>query len=290
MKRGCLLIIAICTGLLAAQGVYAQSNTRGITVDTAANRLANSYNNENTGRRILLVPFYPQMCMSEIGKDVNAATHLTYDQIVQAFRRELDMAMYRSLSKNYIPVSVLQGRYKSDSVLSYIYASTGYKYDLVPGVVPDVGANGKKNNKGLYVRKGELEVPVDYSKRFMNVTISNPKLLPYLYNKYHTDTFVFINELDIKNVDNPTDNLSDDTYRRQVKVHYCIMDKNGKTIAKGLATAYFPYRENSPKQIGEKYFSIIAHSILKDYKQGLTINSVSDQQKKQAEANNMMPR
>lgn len=289
MKRR-FLYLTVFAMLFSVFEVYAQSNTRGTTADTAAKRLANSYNTENTGHRILLIPFYPQMCMSEIDKDVNASTHLDYKQITEAFRRQMDLAMYRTLTKNYVPVSILQGKYKSDSVLSYIYASTGYKYDLVPGVAPDIGGNGKKNSKGLYVQKGELEVPVDYSKRFMNVTISNPKLLSNLYSRYHTDTFVFINELDIKNVDNPTDNLSDETYRRQVTVHYCVMDKSGKTVAKGLATTYFPYRENSPKQIGEKYFSIIAHSILKDYKQGLTINSVSDQQKKQAEATNMMPR
>lgn len=283
------LYIGLCMGVLGASGVYAQSNTRGTTNDTVANRMmsAESYS-PSAKHKILLIPFYPNMCMSEIGKDVNAATHLSYNQMVESFRRELDLAMYRMLSRNYTPVSILQGQYKSDSVLSYIYASTGYKYDIVPGAIPDAGG-GTKNNKGLYIQKGALQVPVDYSNRFMNISISNPQLLQKLYKKYHTDTFVFINELDIKNVANPTDNLSDDTYRREITVHYTIIDKNGKSIARGLAKTYFPFRENNPKEIGKKYFSLIAEIILKNYKQGLTINDLSDQQKQAAQSNGTLP-
>ena len=167
-------------------------------------------------------------------------------------------------------------------MLSYIYGSTGYKYDVVPGAVVDVGAPDKKDKAGHYVKNGQLQVPVDYTKRFMNVNISNPHLLSDLSKKYSTDTYVFINELDIKNIDNNSDNLNDATFRREVTVHYCILDKDGKSISKGLKQTYFPANENDPKEIGEKYFSIIAHAILKDYAQELTINNLAEKQKAQA--------
>src|SRR6185312_7607988 len=278
-----LLYITFCVASFAALRVNAQSNTRGISADTSGRMLASKDNTDAMpSHKILLIPFYPKMCMSEIGKDVHATTHLEYDQITQEFRRQMDLAMYTALRKKNEPISLLQDRTKSDSVLSYIYGSTGYKYDAVPGAIVDVGAPDDKAKKNKYVKNGQLEVPVDYTKRFMNINISNPHLLSTLTKKYSTDTYVFINELDIKNVDNNAENLNDATIRRQVSVHYCILDKDGKSIAKGLAETYFPANENDPKEIGEKYFSIVAHTILKDYAQGLTINTLADKQKAHA--------
>jgi hypothetical protein len=275
--------IVFCTGSLAALHANAQSNTRLISSDTSARALANSKDNAAPQHRILLVPFTPKMCMSEIGKDVHTATNLNFDQITQAFRKQLDLAMYSALRKSYIPVSLLQGKDRSDSVLGYIYSGTGYHYDPVPGAVVDVGApDNRADAKDKYVNKGQLQVPVDYTKRFMNVSFSNQNLLTELSKKYNTDTYVFINELDIQNVNNPTENLNDATYRRQVTVHYSILDKDGKSIAKGLSTTYFPFGENDPKEIGEKYFTLVAHDILKNYAQGITINNLAEQQKKQA--------
>jgi hypothetical protein len=259
---------------------YSQSNTRGIIADTSVNNVLNPSTGGAPAHKILLIPFYSKMCMSEIGKDVNASTHLSFDEITAAFRSQLDMAMYNAMRRGNTVISLLQGKYKSDSVLGYIYGSTGYKYDLVPGTVVDIGAQDKNKN-GRYVQKGQIEVPVDYSKRFMNVTISNPHLLGNLYKRYHADTYVFINELDIKNVANQTDDLNADTYRREVDVHYSIMDKDGKEIAKGLATTYFPLRQNDPKEIGEKYFVNIANFIYKDYTQQLLSIATREQQKNQ---------
>jgi len=264
------VVISLALSLICIRG-YSQSNTRGVSVDTSKTAVTH---------KLLLIPFNTKMCMSEIGKEVNASTHLSYDEITQQFRSQLDLAVYLAFKKNYAPVSLLQGKYRSDSVLNYIYTSTSYKYDLVPGATADAGAKDK-NKTGRYVQNGQLEVPVDYSARFMNISVTDAHLLTNLYKRYHTEAFVFINELDIKNVSNQTENLSDDTYRRQVDVHFSIIDKEGKSIAKGLASTYFPFRENDPKQIGEKYFSLVANAIVKDYAQGLLLAN-STEQKKQA--------
>jgi hypothetical protein len=287
MRSNKLFNIALGALLVSVSTVvYGQSNTRGsVAGDTTLNRLVNHAGDNTTSptHRMLLIPFYSNMCMSEIDKDVNKATNLEYKQITEAFRKGLDLAMYNSIKENYAVISLLQGKNKSDSTLNYIYGSTSYKYDLVPGTVADVGApTSDSAKKKHYIHNGELQVPVDYSSRFMNVSVQNPKLIPYLNKKYQTDTYVFINELDIKNVDNPTQNLTDDTYQRQATVHYSILDKDGHYVAKGIAVTHFPYKENVPSDIAQKYFGHIAHSILKDYAQELTINKVGDQQKKQA--------
>lgn len=267
---------------LFAQRVNTRGGNGNLTTDTTLDRLLANNKTEAPAHKILLVPFYPKMLMSEIDRDVNARTHLSYAAITSEFRKELDLAMFGAMRRSSITVSLLDGRHKSDSVLAYIYGSTGYNYDMIPGTTPDVGSteHDPKNHNKRFINKGELEVPVDYTKRFMNVNINNPHLLSDLNKTYHTDTYVFINELDITDVPNTvTNDLSADTYRRQVTVHYSILDENGKSISKGIATTYFPYGENDPKVIGEKYFTVVAHRILKDYLQGLTMKKVQEEQK-----------
>lgn len=241
---------------------------------------------------MLLIPFQPKMCMSEIGKEVHAKTNMSFDEITKTFRSQLNLAMYNALRKGNTTISLLEGSYRSDSVLQYIYESIGYQYDVVPGTAPDVAGQKEhdpKNDKNQFIKNGQLEVPVDYSKRFMNVSFANKHLLSDLTAKYSTDTYIFINELDIKNVPNvASEDLSAEEFRREVTVHYSIVDKDGKYISKGIATTYFPYSENDPKTIGEKYFSIIAHHILKDYIQALTMAQVSDKQKKQSKSKSIL--
>ena len=110
---------------------------------------------------------------------------------------------------------------------------------------------------------------MDYSKRFMNVSIDNPQLLSYLNKKYAADIFVFVNEVDIKNVsNNATEDLTESNYHREVIVQYTIVNTQNHYLARGILITYFPYNENNPTVIGEKYFTVIAQSMLKELNRG----------------------
>jgi hypothetical protein len=223
--------------------------------------------------KILLVPFKPTMLMSEIGKAVNTSTHLSYKKIVEAFRYRMDLALYGTFKPSYSTVSFIQASQKGDTSLAYIYSSIGYKYDLLPGHDSSGESHAEfdpKLQKEHFLHNGQLQVPIDYSKRFMNVHIGNPQLLPYLSNKYKADIFIFINELDIKNVsNNATEDLTQSNFRREVTVQYSIVNSQNHYLARGILTTYFPYTENNPAIIGEKYFTVIAQSMLKELNKGL---------------------
>ncbi len=257
-----------CFVLLIAAGfnLFAQSNTRGVVNPERQDTL---FAAPAERHKILLVPFYSKMCMSQIDRDVNKATDLDYDQITEAFRKGLDLALYSRFHLDFTTMSLLQGRYKSDSVLNYIYGSTGYDYALVPGTKADEPGESSSAGKNHYVVKGQLEVPVDYSQRFMDIVVKNHDLLPFLYKKYHADTYIFINELDIKNVPNPSGDL-DNAYIRQATVHYSILNKDGVSVSRGIETVYFPYSINVPSEIRDKYFTSIARSLLDAYLKSMT--------------------
>jgi len=217
--------------------------------------------------KVLLIPFKPAMLMSEIGEAVNKATGLSYTKITEAFRSEMDLALYNAFKQSYETKSLIQTPKKGDSTLAYTYASIGATYDLVPG---DSSGEShaefdKSKQKTHFIKDGQLQVPMDYSKRFMNVDIINPKLLPYLDKKYGTDITIFINELDIRNVANTeTEDLTASNYRRQVTVQYSIVNVQKQYVAEGTLTTYFPNNVNDPKVIGEKYFSVIAQDMQKE--------------------------
>lgn len=223
--------------------------------------------------KILLVPFKSTMLMSEIGKAVNASTYLSYKKIVAAFRYRMDLALYNTFRKSYSTISYFQPDQKGDTNLAYIYASIGCKYDLLPGRDTSGESHAEfdpKQQKKHFIHNGELQVPQDYSKRFMNVSIDNPQLLSYLNKKYAADIFVFVNEVDIKNVsNNATEDLTESNYHREVIVQYTIVNTQNHYLARGILITYFPYNENNPTVIGEKYFTVIAHSMLKELNRGL---------------------
>jgi hypothetical protein len=222
--------------------------------------------------KVLLIPFKTTMLMSEIGEAVNASTHLSYSKISEAFRYRLDLVLFNSFKQNYHTVSFLQEPKKADTTLNYIYGSVSYQYDLQPG-----DSSGEshaefdpKQQKTHFIHNGQLQVPMDYSKRFMNVAILSPNLLPALYKKYGTDIFVFVNELDIKNVaNNETEDLTASNYHREVIVQYSIINTQKQYLAEGILTTYFPNNINEPKVIGDKFFSLIAESMVKEFEKGL---------------------
>lgn len=224
--------------------------------------------------KILLVPFKTTMFMNAIGRAVNSKTHLTYNQITEAFRYQMDLALYNTFKSTYSTISLLQKPKPKDTALTYIYNSIGYNYDLLPGDSSSADENhaefDPKQQKKHFINNGQLQVPIDYSKRFMNVRIGNPQLLPYLSRNYGADIVVFVNEVDIKNVANTTtEDLSQSNYRRQVTVEYSVVNIQKHYLAKGILTTYFPYTENDPSVIGEKYFSIIAQDMMKELTNGL---------------------
>ncbi len=253
--------IAVCLGLLIVSTHLFSQQTK------VAPKSADSIKHS-----ILLIPVKPTMIMSEIGKAVNTTTKLSYPKIAQAFRYSLDLALYNTLKQTYNVKSLIQTKKKSDSTLLYIYNSIGYNYDIIPG--HDSGESHSefdpKQQKTHFIKNGQLQVPMDYTKRFMNTYVVNPKLLPKLNSVFGSDIIVFINELDIRNVANTlTEDLTASNFRREIMVQYTILNAQKQYLAKGVLTTYFPHNMNDPKIIGEKYFAIIAADMSKELAKGL---------------------
>jgi hypothetical protein len=220
---------------------FAQEGTRTTSTASAA-----------TGK-IMIIPFEPRLYMSEIDMKVNQQTKWNFEKIRENFRQQLNNQLKLQLKNTAPVVSFYSDSAKMAKDLAYIYQSTDLSYDLVdkPNVVAPKQAG---------IKNGQLAVEANLDKRFMNIKIADLKLLEYLSSKYKTDYFIFINQLDITN-NSETYNLATDTYMRDVKVHYTILDKTGKYISGGLATSQFSSKENDPKKIVSQSFSPVAGTI-----------------------------
>lgn len=241
-KNSFIFAFAILIGL----STFAQEGTRSTTESITVSETS-------PVGKILLIPFDPNLYMSEIDRKIHQQTNWNFNQIREYFRHQLDTQVKLKLSRTSSTISFYSDSLKMAKDLNYIAKSTSLTYEMVDKTKP-----APVKQKGI--KNGQLAVEINTDKRFMNTKVTDPELLTYLHQKYGTELFVFINELDIKN-DMGSYDIASDTYQRTVFVHYSIIDKSAKTIASGIEKSNFSSKVNNPKRIVSQSFTPIATAI-----------------------------
>lgn len=210
--------------------------------------------------KMMLIPFEPRMYMSEIDYAINKETKLNGKQIKAIFRDGVNEQLYKALKAQHMVVDLMDDTVKTKKDLGDIYQYLVLEYMKVPDQ-----ANYKppvKEKQENVVKNGQIIDETNTDARFMNAKIKNATLVPYLYGKYKSDIFVFINQLDIKasNSGGPADVATTDGFRKLV-VHYTVYTFDAKEINSGIAETQFPVAINEPKKIVNTYFSKVAQII-----------------------------
>lgn len=224
--------------------------------------------------KVLIIPFEPRLFMCEIGKSISKETGMNFPQINHTFRSGLNFSLSAELKKNYKTISLMQDTAKSRKDLEYIYSSITYKYDLVNNT-DEANTHTPQNknnqtNKKQGIKNGELVVEMSNDKRFMNTKIANNQLFSYLSKKYEADVFLFINELDIKNVLDEVIDINANRFEREISIHYSVFDLNGKELNGGIAVQRFSNLENNPQKLLDEKFSITSKVIADKIKKSIT--------------------
>ena len=238
--------------------------------------------------RVLIIPFEPKMYISSADKEISSRTKLTHQEIRENMRYGISNQMRHAVGKGMKSVSLLHidtGAVGRD--LGYIYNSIGYKYKPLPA--EDVARNKqneddqkpvnrlkgsfnklikhdnldpKETTGGTRIKNGQIQSTVSYGEKFMNTSIHNPNLLKVLSAKYQADVFLFINELNIEAAAPASRaGLSTLSYKRKVKVHYTIFNKDGKELHGGAAIVHMPSATNDMNKIINNYFPILAQNM-----------------------------
>ena len=204
--------------------------------------------------KIMIVPFEPQMYMGDIGEKIYIESKWNFKQLSEYFRHQLDNQLKLKLQSIEAPVvSFYIDSAKTSKDLGYIYKSTSIGFD----VIDKPSAPSTENKKQQGIKNGQLTVEASSDAKFTTTKISNNEVIPFLSKKYKSEYFVFVNELDIRNVPDSYD-IASDTYQREVTVHYTIVNDMSKLITAGAAKYRFSSKLNDPKKIANQTFSPIA--------------------------------
>lgn len=205
--------------------------------------------------KIMLVPFENRMYLSEIDFLINKESRLSAKEIKALMRDGLNEQFYKKLKSKMGVVDLLEDTVKTKKDLEDIYRFLSYQYQKVPDQAHYKAPEKEKQQKAI--EKGQLNVESNTDARFMNAKIKSASLVPYLYGKYKTDLYLFINELDMKALNGPAADMSQNAARRIV-LHYTVYTYDAKEINSGIAEVDLPSNVNNPNKIINSYFSQLA--------------------------------
>lgn len=260
-KIGLIVIVAFCS-------------FAGISQNTTTG------NNESSGlayqSSVLVIPFETKMYFSDIDRDISQKTELNFHQIKAKFRAALDQNIYIALKKYHKPLSFYSIEpNEAKKELAYIYNSIGYKYEVVPEeeVVEKetvgkklIGKFKKKEKEEEYIKagvsNGQVVSQVDNREKYMKTKISNEKLLPNLDKQYKASYYIFINQLDIKRAADQRYLATEESYKREIKVHYTIFNATGEEVSSGAIKSRFASSQNDIDKIIKEQFPLIAERLV----------------------------
>ncbi len=227
-------------------------------------------------KKVMIIPFEEDMYICEIQSQLGSNSGMNTAQIKRTFRYGIASALQNQFLYLYSTTSLIHLVQDSLKDLYRVYGSIARTYDLVPeepkeepkgalGPVLkklDFKANKKEGKEEkTHIENGQIISKQTSAPRFMNVAIKDPALLPYLNQKYGTDLFVFLNEMDIVNDLSDPYKVAENNYDRILKFHYTVYNHKGQILNKGIISTPFPSTENSVNGIIKVYFPLIAKQL-----------------------------
>lgn len=203
-------------------------------------------------RDVLLIPFEKTMYRSDADMDIAQASGISVHELRVLFRNEMQKHIEKALTGKKSSYSLLSDNPSLKRDFDYLTYSSAYKYQSLEN---ETEKSAPKN--------GQISGNTQNGNRFMNRTISNPKSIELIHKKYGSEHLVFINQMDIGPAAGTDQNdIMNETFNREIKVHYTIIDKNGKELDAGIASATFPYKKKKAGAIINDTFPTIAQKII----------------------------
>jgi hypothetical protein len=215
--------------------------------------------------KILIIPFEEKLFYCDIMRDLTTENQMSANEIYNRLRNEIQLSLKAALKDSMETATFLNTDSITDQDLINIYAVLGYKYVPVP-VKEEVDEKGKvkkekkqpEPKKEVGIRNGQVVAERQVVDRYMSAQLKSFDVLNQFYTNYGINKFLFINQMDVKmDLSDPETAFIDP--RRLVAIHYTIMDKDGKEISGGLASAEFPGTESRLNYIvGANFYKLAA--------------------------------
>lgn len=220
---------------------------------------------------VLVLPYVPQFYLSDSDNDIAKDTRKEIQRIREEFHRNIEWQVYNEISKKHNCVSLLQ----KDTIQDYydaagdIFTVTGYQYEkplmkLHENVINSI----TKNNGGTATSDpGTASTYLNdkTAEKFMNAVIKKKEVLQKTYEKFATDYFVFLTQLEFRTNYKTCLDIANQIYKREVLLHFAVYDKEGKQIAGNYAISSFTTDRNNAYDIMEINFKQLAEGVASSF-------------------------
>ncbi len=220
---------------------------------------------------ILIVPFQSKMYLSDVNGKLAEHNQMNSEQIISRFTNALDQSLYYTFKERCKVTSYYTlDDDSAQSSLSYIYQNIDLEYELVSKTEEKDGVTKfkekfKKKEDDRYdrggVQGGEIVTKSDPRERYMKAVVSDQKMLDSMHMNFNNEFFLFLNELDFRNVYGDAAAMQRMEFNRELKVHFTLYKKDGSILATGISSTLVPATENDINTITSSYFPILAKQI-----------------------------
>jgi len=224
--------------------------------------------NEGTMKeaRVLIVPFEQKLFYCDIMRELTTENQMSANEIYSRMRNEIQLSLLDALKDSIRTATFLSTDSIESEDLIGLYAVMGYDHVPVP-IEKEKGEKGRgkkveqPKDREVGIRNGQVVAERDLQERYMKTVLNDHTVLHQFYSKYGTDRFLFINQMDVKmDLADPETAFIDP--KRVVAIHYTFMDKDGKEMGGGLASAQFPGTESRLNRIIGSTFHRLSAQVL----------------------------
>lgn len=227
-------------------------------------------------KKVMIIPFEENMYLCGVQTSLAQESKKTHIEIVQFFRESTVLELQNQFLYKYNTVSLMHYNDTSRDLLK-AYDAIAYKFEIAPiEVEEEVSSSPIDKAKKIFKKKevksskfergsinnGQIISRKNTDQKFASVVVKKKENITFLSNKYDADLFVFVTEFDIENdMSNPSAFVNGE-YKRFLKLHFSMVNKEGKVIEKGLISTPFPNNQNNIFKIRTLYLPLAAKKMM----------------------------
>jgi len=198
-------------------------------------------------KKTLIIPFEPDMYMSDMDREIGRSNQMNQPQIVEKFRINFDRALENTVQlKNETQALLHDETSANSSQLVEVYSGITFVYTPIKRTqskkdkaIAVVWPDKKTKQKDASLKNGEVYTRGDTIERYMKTVLTDSLLLKNLKVKTGAENYLFVNQFELKNYFEDVMQLQNDTYQREMRIHYSILNVEGKELVGGIAKCRF---------------------------------------------------
>jgi len=228
-------------------------------------------------KKVMIIPFEENMYLCGVQTHLARESRKTHNEIVQFFRESTVLELQNQFLYRYNTVSLLHYNDTSRDLFK-AYDAIAYKFEIAPSLEKEEETTKKPIDKArsLFKKKeekssklqrgatnnGQIVSLKNTDQKFASVIVRKKENITYLSNKYHADLFVYVTEFDIENDMSDPSAFVNGEYKRLLKLHFSMVNKDGKIVEKGLVSTPFPNNQNNIYKIRTLYLPMAAKKMM----------------------------